>query len=321
MRALLAGFALLAACSSALAQTSQPAPIQRAPDGRPDFTGNWAARNMTPMERPDGVPDLVVPREKQAETIAKIKPKIGEVYDPEFDYAGFTDNLLEINGELRSSQLVEPADGKLPLTALAKAILDNFKPSYDNPEARPSGERCLGGLVQAPIGATSFVIPFQMMQTPQHVVIVAEDVEPVRVVALTGVAPPDAMRSRAGYSRGRWEGDTLVVETDHFGFADHEGMIFHGDAPITGDSHVIERFRLITPDEILYQFTIDDPSLYRKPWLAEYTMQRIPRGIYEYACHEGNQSLRGILTAARMGRQEEKSKATDSASPTTAPKP
>jgi hypothetical protein len=303
MRAHLLALALLA-IPPAFAQAS-PA-IPRAPDGHPDFTGNWATRIMTPMERPDGVADLVVPHDKEAALIEKIRPKIGEVFDPEFSYAGFTDNLLEINGELRSSLLVEPADGKLPLTSLAKAILDNFKPSFDDPELRPANERCIGGMVQAPIGATSFVIPFQMMQTPQHAVIVAEDLEPLRVVALTGAAPPDAMRSRTGYSRGHWDGDTLVVETDHFGFADHEGMIFHGETPVTADSRVIERFRLLSANEILYQFTIDDPSLYKTRWLAEYTLQRIPRGVYEYACHEGNHALLNILGAARLGKQEEK---------------
>jgi hypothetical protein len=318
MRALVAGLALLAT-APAFAQTT-PA-IPRAPAGHPDFTGNWATRIMTPMERPDGVADLVVPHDKEAEMIEKIRPKIGEVFDPEFSYAGFTDNLLEINGELRSSLIVEPADGRLPLTSLAKAILDNYKASFDDPELRPANERCIGGMVQAPIGATSFVIPFQMMQTPQHVVIAAEDMEPVRVIALTGAAPPDAMRSRTGYSHGHWDGDTLVVETDHFGFPDHEGMIFHGETPVTADSRVIERFRLLSTNEMLYQFTIEDPSLYKTPWLAEYTLQRTPRGIYEYACHEGNHAIIGILTAARMGRQEEKPKAPDPASSASAPKP
>jgi len=318
MRALLAGLALLAT-APAFAQTTPGIP--RAPDGHPDFTGNWATRIMTPFERPDGVSDLVVPRDQQAEFIAKNKPKIGEVYDPEFDYAGFTENLLEIDGELRSSQLIEPADGKLPLTSLAKAIIDNFKPSYDEPEMRPGGERCIGGFIDAPIGATSFVIPMQIMQTSHNVVLIAEDRDPVRIVSLTGTLLPDEVRSRAGASRGRWEGDTLVIETDHFAVVDHEGMSFHGDALITADSRVIERFRLISTDEILYRFTVEDPSLYKKPWLAEYTLQRIPRGIYEYACHEGNHSIVGILTAARMGRQEEKPKAPDPASSASAPKP
>lgn len=305
MRVVFFGLALLAGAPGALAQSAD---LPRASTGHPDFTGNWATRNMTPLERPDGVADLIVPRDKQAELIEKIRPKIGEVYDPEFEYAGFTDNLLEINGELRSSLIVAPADGKLPFTSLAQAILDNFKPSFDEPEHRPANERCIGGMVQAPIGATSFIIPFQVIQTPLQVVIVAEDMEPARVVALTGAPPPDALRSRAGYSRGRWEDDTLVVETDHFGFPDHQGMIFHNDAIITADSRVIERFRLLSANEVLYQYTVEDPSLYKQPWLAEYTLQRVPRGVYEYACHEGNHSLPGILTAARMGRQEEKPK-------------
>jgi len=301
MRFMLAAMALSAAPAFA-----QPAATPRTQNGSPDFSGNWATRIMTPLERPDGVADLVVPREKEAEVIGKIMPKLGEVYDPEFEYAGFTDNLLEINGELRSSQLVEPADGKLPLTSLAKAILDNSRPSYDDPELRPSGERCIGGFVDAPISGGSFLIPLQILQTPDAVVLVAEDKEPVRIVPLAAPAPPEVLRSRAGYSRGRWEGDTLIIETTHIAITNPAGLIFHGDAPVTADSKVIERLRFLSADEVLYQFTVEDPSLYKAPWLAEYTLQRVPRGIYEYACHEGNHSLPGILAAARMGRQEEK---------------
>lgn len=303
MRACFTSLALFVA-APALAQT--PAALPRTIDGRPDFSGGWATRIMTPLERPDGVTGLIVPVEKEAEVIAKITPKLGEVFDPEFSYAGFTDNLLEINGELRSSLIIEPADGKLPLTSLASAILDNFAPSFDDPERRPANERCIGGMVQAPIGATSFVIPFHIFQTPHQLVFIAEDMEPVRVVSMSGRPSPDAVRSRSGHSRGRWDGDTLVVETDHFGFSDHEGMIFHGEAPVTADSRVIERLRLLSPDEFLYQFTIEDPSLYKTPWLAEYTLQRTPRNVYEYACHEGNHALGNILGAARLGKQEEK---------------
>ncbi len=281
--------------------------IPRTAEGRPDFHGYWLSGFLTQMQRPRGFTDLVVPPEQQADLIAKLLESFdeGEVYDPEFDSNTVPRALLEVNGEARSSWLVEPADGRLPLTALARAARDLDRPEFDNPENRPPPERCVDGLVNAPIAASFLMVPLQIVQTREAVVLAMEDMDPARIVSFADAPRSDRLRTRGGQSRGRWEGDTLVVETDRFALADPAGLTWSGGAYITADSKVIERFSLTSADVLHYAFTIEDPSLYTKPWRAEYVLKRIPRPVYEYACHEANHSIVGILTAARMGRQEE----------------
>ncbi len=308
MRSLAA--AVLATLTMSQVATAQPdANLPRTPAGNPDLHGVWFSGYMTPLERLDGFDTFIIPPEDKEAAIAKMVEWFseGEVYDPEADANPVPRALLEIDGQLRSSQLVEPANGKLPLTSLASAVMNAPRPRYDQHEDRPGPERCLGGLAQAPIVSTSFPIPLQVVQTSGAIMLAAEDFNPARIVTMTGGLPPDAMRSPDGFSRGRWEGDTLVVETSHFATPGPPGgLIWRGAAPVTADSKVIERFRMQTADRILYQFTVEDPSLYNQPWLAEFLLNRVDMGFFEYACHEGNHALINVLTAARLGRQEQK---------------
>lgn len=300
MRIFLPALALLTA-APALAQ-----PIPRTPDGHPDLQGFWSSHFITPLERPEGIPDLVVPRDKAADAIKKMTPDPGEVFDPELSYNPFPDGLAEVNGDLRSSLVTTPADGMLPYTSLAKATMDHFKPLYDNPEERPGAERCTDSLNYPPFLTNSEFIPHQIVQTPSNIVLATEDLDPARIVSLDGPIPPDSVRSLAGYARGQWDGDTLVITTDHIAIQDKRGVTWRGDAMVTADSRIIERFSLIDANSLLYRFTVEDPSLYKTPWSAEYVMTRSARPVYEYACHENNHALYGILGAARLGRQEEK---------------
>ncbi|RYG32511.1 MAG: hypothetical protein EON93_11080 [Burkholderiales bacterium] len=303
MKALVAGIVLLCA-QPALAQAAFSPP--RTSDGRPDLQGYWLSGFITPVERPDKLSTLVIPADQQAAALAMMTAMNdeGEVYDPEKDYNPLPAVLLELDGEMRSSQIVEPADGKLPLTSLAKAALDQFSFNFDDPEGRPSSERCMDGLVNAPIAGLPLLIPLQLVQTADAIVLAMEDMEPVRIVSF---AAPHSSRTRSGHSLGRWEGDTLIVETSQFAITDRAGLTFRGaGVPVTSDSRVIERFRLTSPDTILYQFTVEDPSLYSAPWRAEFLLRRTTHAVYEYACHEGNRSMIHILTAARLGRQTKK---------------
>ena len=301
MRLMLAAIAL--AASPAFAQ----APIPRTPDGKPDLQGFWGAEFITPLERPEGFDTLVVPRDQAAEAAKKMTPEIEDVTDPEVHYNPFPANLLEMNGEFRSSILISPADGKLPYTALAQAAAKQSKRTFDGPESRPGAERCVDSLIHPPLRAINMLIPFQIVQTPDALAITVEDIDPGRIITLNAPALPDVIRTRAGQSRGRWEGDTLVIATDHFHVDNPNGVAWRDAAMVTADSKTIERFTLIAPDRILYQYTVEDPSLYNQPWLAEYTLQRTPRPVYEYACHEGNHGIMNILLAARLGKQDEKS--------------
>jgi hypothetical protein len=258
------------------------------------------------MQRSKGVTGLTVAPENAASLIAKLMEQRdeGEVYDPEFDSNTVVPALLSMNGELRSSQVVEPADGRLPLTALAKAALNGGEEGFDNPEDRPPPERCMEGVVNAPLTSSFLMIPLQFVQTRDAVVLMMEDMEPSRIVTLSAPPRPDALRTRSGQSRGQWEGDTLVVETDRFNIAAKQGITWSGGAFLTSDSKVIERFTLTSADTLLYQFTVEDPSVYTRPWRAEYALKRITRPAYEYACHEANHALVHILLAARLGKQE-----------------
>jgi len=285
------------------AQPAEASPIPRTASGRPDFHGLWLAETVTPLERPDDLKSLVIAPEDAADAVKKMLEDPGEVYDPEFDSYHST-AILSVNGELRSSWIVTPADGKLPLTALARAAMDHEGPEYDNAEERDVAERCLDSLADPPMRAVGVIIPYLFVQTPEAFVIVSEDMNPLRIVDLAGRSHPSVIRTRTGDSNGRWEGDTLVIETDTFAAIDPSGLLFRDAAPLSAGSRVIERLRLISPDAILYQFTIDDPALYAAPWLAELTITRTDDRLLEYACHEGNSSMASILRAARMGRQK-----------------
>jgi hypothetical protein len=281
-------------------------PIPRTPDGKPDLQGYWSSEFITPLERPEGLTALVVQPDKAADAIKKMTPEIEDVVDPEIYYVPFPTGLLEMNGEFRSSMLIDPVDGRLPFTALALAAIEQFERSYDNPEDRPGAERCVDSLIHPPLRTVNMLIPLQIVQTPDALLLATEDMNPARIVTLSAPVLPDAIRSRAGQSRGRWEGDLLIIETDHFDVTHPTGIDWRDASLVTEDSRTIERFRMLTADTIHYQFTIEDPSLYRKPWLAEYIIVRAEHPVIEYACHEGNHALINILTAARLGLQEEK---------------
>jgi len=304
---LLAAGVLAAAPGAAQAPAGFDPP--RTAGGRPDFGGVWSASFSTQLERPEGVADLIVAPERAAEVVKKLTWTPKGVYDPDIEF--FVPNaLLSINGELRSSWLIEPHDGRMPFTSLAHAAFDRSDEledyGFDNPEERPASERCISGLGHPPLHGISAVIPSQIVQTPEAIIIATEDTDSGRIIHLDGQAPPDAMRTRAGYSAGHWEGDTLIVETTHIAAQDPTGVVYRGDVVLTEGSRTTERFRLISANELLYGFTVTDPALYNRPWFAEYVLNRSDGAVYEYACHEGNYAMFNGLLAARIGRQPDK---------------
>jgi hypothetical protein len=236
-----------------------------------------------------------------------------------------------VNGERRTSLIVDPADGRVPpyteaarkrlgltgagagadLATVAAAFLlgpgqneaRENDPGwegdgrYDDPEQRPLGERCLLGF-----GSTSGppVLPnyfynnlHQIVQTPDHVVILTEMVHDARIIRIGGQHLPPTMRFWMGDSIGHWEGDTLVVETTNF----TDKTRFRGS---TEHLRVVERFTRVSRDVLLYQFTIEDPATWDRPWTGEYTWPITSDLMYEYACHEGNYAMTNILKGARL---------------------
>ena len=221
-----------------------------------------------------------------------------------------------IEGQKRASIVIDPPDGRLPqMTAAARQRLArNVRPTsdasareddpgfegagaYDDPERRPLGERCLLGF-----GSTSGppVLPnyfynnlHQIVQTPETVLILTEMVHDARLVRINGEHAPKSIRKWMGDSIGRWEGDTLVVDTTNF----TDKTRYRGSSP---DLHIVERFTRLDPRTVLYRFTVEDPATWDKPWTGEYTWPATDELIYEYACHEGNYAMGNILRGARL---------------------
>jgi len=234
-----------------------------------------------------------------------------------------------VDGKRRASLIVDPPDGRVPeLTPDAKLRPTrggyNSRPTsdqaareddpgfeggeaYNDPELRPLAERCLLGFSSSsgpPMLPTYFYNNLhQIVQTPDRVMILTEMVHDARVVRIGGTHLPKTMKRWLGDSIGRWEGDTLVVETTNF----TDNTRFMGS---TGDLKVTERFTRVDAKTLRYQFTVEDPKTWTRPWTAEYTWPLTSDLLYEYACHEGNYALGNILRGARLKEKNDEAKKT-----------
>jgi hypothetical protein len=215
------------------------------------------------------------------------------------------DRVAVVNGEPRSSLITRPADGQVPpLTPEGRARRADLEAQlarfgeYDHPELRPLGERCImsfGTPAGPPMLPNGFYNNnYTIVQTADHVLIHTEMVHDTRIVPLAdGPLLPAHVRPWMGESWGRWEGDTLVVETVNF----HPLQRFRGN-PSDG-MRVVERFTRVDERTLLYEFTVDDPTTYTEAWGGEVPFTRLDGLLYEYACHEGNYALSNILSGAR----------------------
>lgn len=310
MRRLL--FALTAALApAALAQPSYEPP--RTAEGHPDFSGTWGASFMTLLERPPFLKTLVLTPDEAREAAEKLVKGTPDLIDPDF-FIQNINTVAQVRGEFRSSLLVAPANGQMPYTEKALKLVERAdwmdSLADDNPEERTTFDRCLAGLGQPPIRQIPAMIPSTFIQTPHEIVILTEDVASLRIIHTDATpAPPPAMTSYEGWSAGRWEGDTLVVETTHIRSDDPVRGGFGRPILVEPDSKLTERFTRVSADELVYQFTVDDPDLYTAPWLAEYSFRLRNTTFYEYACHEGNYSMTNILLGGREGDKRDAARA------------
>ena len=293
--------------------------------GQPDFSGVWSNATITRLEREPRFGDRLVLTSDEARSLEGVNDarnarlraptdqtkKVDDLPECQSGAQGaacgynafWTDpgtRLIRIGPEVRSSILVEPRNGRLPLRPEAMArIRARFGNSevgnFDGPERRAVGERCLvgfGGTSGPPMLPVLYNNHYQIQQTGEALVILVEMVHDARIVRLGGAHPSKSVRTWMGDSIGHWDGDTLVVETTNF----RADQTFRG---ATDDMTVVERFTRISPRQILYQFEVIDPATFSAPVKGEQALNATRDPIYEYACHEGNYAMRGILAGAR----------------------
>ncbi|HLK48001.1 MAG TPA: hypothetical protein VKT49_07695 [Bryobacteraceae bacterium] len=279
--------------------------LPRTPDGHPDFQGVWTNATITPFERPAALSGKAILSESEAAALeeqaadARVDrpPAAG---DPGAYNQLWFDRGTKVVGTRRSSLVIDPPDGRVPpLTPAAQKRRDEAaayarQHPADGPESRSLAERCiLWGTAGPPMVPGPYNNNYQIVQGPGYVMILVEMIHDVRFIPTDGRPHlPANIRQWMGDPRGHWEGDTLVVETTNF----------TGKTRFRGSDEnlrVVEKFRRVDAHTLDYQFTIDDPTAFTKPWTADIPMTRGDGALYEYACHEGNYAMTDILSGAR----------------------
>jgi hypothetical protein len=294
----------------------------RTEHGQPDLQGIWSNASITSLERPARYKSLVLtPDEVAAETEAHpqvVRQRTDDnVSNSSFDGSdlqrgrGYNAFWIDpgmsfglVKGEYRTSWIVDPADGRIPYSEQGRKFLAELaekRKSFDGPEVRPLGERCLsiGTRVGPPMINGLYNNNYQIVQTADYVVIRVEMIAHARIIPLNGRRTPQQIPQLFGNSVGRWDGDTLVVETTNF----HPLQAEAGTA-LSPNAKVTERFTRVSDRQILYEFTVEDPFFYSRPWRGEVSFNATNEQIYEYACHEGNYALEGVLRGARQEEKE-----------------
>jgi hypothetical protein len=309
-----------AAAAKTPAKITKSSAAARTSDGHPDLQGIWSFALLTPLERPADLAGKAALTDQEAAEFAR--NTIQRNNKDRRDGGGAADVARAYNdawwdfGTKASNQtslVVDPPDGKLPpmtpagqkRSAAYIAMMATSNPA--GPEDRPLWERCVLGFNSGPpMLPSAYNNNVQIFQTRDTVALLNEMVHNARIIPLDG-RPHGAERQWVGDSRGQWEGDTLVVETINFM---PEGTGAAGlRAPVDENLRLTERFRRKDADTLLYQFTVDDPTVWTRPWTAVVPMTKADGYIYEYACHEGNYGMFGILKGARA---EEKAAAAKS---------
>ena len=283
--------------------------VPRTADGQPELQGTWSFANITPLERPDELAgrelltdEEVAERNTDAATRAS-SDRRGELTrerDVGLAYNQFWWDRGTSDG--RTSVIVDPANGRIPYTPVGReraAAFGQFRGRpAQGPEDRGLQERCIQyrPLPRLPTGYNNH---YQIVQTSDYVAILVEMIHAVRVIPLDGRPHIDErLRLWNGDSRGRWEGDTLTVETTNFS----DKTNFRGSG---ADLHLVERFRRVDADTIEYEFTVEDQGVWERPWTGMLPFTKTDAPVYEYACHEGNYGMTNLLVGARVEERAE----------------
>ena len=210
-----------------------------------------------------------------------------------------------INGEHRTAWIVDPGDGRIPYNEAGrarKAALREKNSSFDGPETRPLAERCIStGLRTGPPMINGlYNNNYEFVQTEDYIVLRTEMISHARIIPINSEHKMAALAPMFGESVAHWDGDTLVVETTNFSPMQEEAAI-----SLTSSGQVVERFTRVSEEQIVYEFTVDDPEYYSQPWHGELSFLSTPSKVYEFACHEGNYAMSGILAGARRAEHDQ----------------
>jgi hypothetical protein len=293
---------------------TRPYTPPRTADGHPDLSGVWSSATITPLERPANLADKAVFTNEEAaefekETLQRnnadrrdggAEADVGRAY-----YDAWYDRGTKVVGTRRTSLIVDPQDGRIPALTPEAQKRQQEQRAYarlhptDGPEDRALTERCILWPTAGPPMLPSFYNNnYRIVQTPGSVTILVEMVHDVRTIATDGRPHlPAGVRQWMGDSRGHWDGDTLVVETTNF----NDKTRFRG---ATENMRLTERFKRVAADMLSYEFTVDDPAAFTKPWSASITWSKSDGDLYEYACSEGNYAMTGMLGGAREAEKK-----------------
>jgi hypothetical protein len=284
----------------------------RTPDGQPDVQAVWTNATITPFERPASLRDKAFLTEAEAVAIERqatagrdrdAAPSPGDVGSYNQFWFDSGDRVVSTR---RTSLVIEPPDGRVPLRPEAEAARDyNSAHERDSYEFMSVWDRCITRGAPAGMFPAGYNNAYQIVQTPGYVMIHSEMIHEARIIPIDGRPHlPENVRLWNGDPRGRWEGNTLVVDTTNYN--DKGWIATQGAAgrikgvPQTASLHVVERFTPIDAETIDYEATIDDPKMFTRPWTVSIPLHRNPSyRIYEYACHEGNRSVGNILSDSR----------------------
>ena len=323
-------FAAFFTLATVLTLASQPVMAQgagggmpmRTPDGQPDVSGVFTFRTLTPLQRPDqfeGKETLTA--EEAAEFEASERRRQNrDLFDPELGANNYRprseggvlsynefwyERGIELTSDKRTSLIVDPPDGRLPPQTEAARMAaqerraDQEAHRYDSYENRSMGDRCIMFSKSGPpMRSGAYNNNLMVFQTPGYVAILNEQARQARLIPIEDTARPP-FAQLAGVSRAHWEGETLVIETTQF-----RGWESGGTGP---NMHLVERLTRLDPDTVAYEYTVTDPTVYTAPYTVMMPLRRIDGPLFEYACHEGNIGLYGILAGARnlerLGRE------------------
>ena len=292
------------------AQPTKTYTAPRTPDGQPDLQGYWSNTSYTPLQRPNNVNKQFFTKEEAEENLRRAaaaeseQTEPGTIPDVHYDFTQFgldrSQSALAL--DLRTSLIVDPPDGKLPplspegqrRAAERAEARKKMGGPFDAAQNQSMSVRCINmDRDGPPMLAGAYNNNYEIVQAPGYVMILVEMLHDVRIIPLDKRPPlPENIHQVTGSSRGRWEGETLVIETTNF----TDRTAFQGSSE---KMRLVERFTRVADDSIRYQFTVEDPATWTRPWSAEVPWKKTVGPIFEHACHEGNYGLANTLAGAR----------------------